>query len=447
MNYFPHGSIQLQVINSDGGIAHAVSWNNLIVAPQVLNDYAFPDLFTRCYLGQGNTAPFVGQVALVDPLPVWSNAYLAGATNNNTTAVSPNIVEFVRTFEFVTGTLNGTYSEIGFSNGANPLFSRSLIRDVYNNLAPITVSPTQSVVIHYVLQVTVLPLAPKRFLANVANLTTSVSGGSTQVSVSGSTATLNGGSFTFTSTDVGKAILHSANITVSSAAPIGATVLSCLPTLVLYPVGATLGHLGGNVVVAEIVLSGATSITCQPLTVGIAANTPLLANGFTFAPIITAVTSPTTATLDTSYFYNGTTFWLLGGTGGVYQLQNLPTSAFSGISNTGAVINAANSGLDTPQGLTNTVKAFISTDSSALGPAGATTPRSSGTNIMATFPLVSTTPSRYKELVITIPLGSIVTVRSFGLGDFTNPWFTYLLDGPIIKPANAALTLTIRLHY
>lgn len=120
-------------------------------------------LFSAAAIGTGNTVPANNQVALTSEAARTQTLFAAGTTNS-----TPETFIFSRTFDFIEGTLNGNYTELGFSNSSTanaPLFSRVLIQSSGVPTA-ITVTSTQRLRVKYSLTVTFGPTANQNFNVN-----------------------------------------------------------------------------------------------------------------------------------------------------------------------------------------------------------------------------------------------------------------------------------------
>jgi hypothetical protein len=127
----------------------------------------YAQLSTACAIGTGNAAPAVGQTTL-QAQSAFTVTYLLGAGNFGTNNPSPHIFEFKRTYDFLEGSLNGNYSELGFgpAGSANmPLFSRLLIQ-VGGVPAAITVTSAQRLRLVYTVTVTFSPITDTAFALN-----------------------------------------------------------------------------------------------------------------------------------------------------------------------------------------------------------------------------------------------------------------------------------------
>lgn len=188
--------IDRQVIHNeilDSGLDHLASGNTGLLAV--------------CKIGTGTGAVDVAQTALGAQAATTTTAGSAGDNFYPMTASSPRYNRYVVSRRFAAGTLNGTYTEIGFGPASGSLFNRALISPTK------TVLSTETLDVEYELRTyipsadatgtvtiggtsrnfTLRPLDINRASATTGNVTWGVTGISSAVGVNAYAAAYTGG--------------------------------------------------------------------------------------------------------------------------------------------------------------------------------------------------------------------------------------------------------------
>lgn len=92
-------------------------------------------IWAVCKIGTGSTAVNVAQTALATPAATTTTTAPGGDTFHAMTATSPRYNRAVFRRRFAAGSLNGTYTEIGFGPASGSLFNRALISPTKTVLA------------------------------------------------------------------------------------------------------------------------------------------------------------------------------------------------------------------------------------------------------------------------------------------------------------------------
>lgn len=161
MSYSLGGYIDWEVIEN-GEVVKSGSHKNLILNAglDLVAQYAFGELFRYCAVGTGTTEPVAAQEGLINESARTSN-YLTGVGNCGTSKTASNVWVFKRTYDFPIGSLNGNFTELGFSpvgvSGPN-LFSRTLIQSSGQPVV-ISINTSQQLRVIYQLTVSLSPTA------------------------------------------------------------------------------------------------------------------------------------------------------------------------------------------------------------------------------------------------------------------------------------------------
>lgn len=139
------GFFKFVATKRDGTQRVLADWHRNLILDGGLNRLGVGGVLDNCQVGEGNTAPAVGQTALVDLVATTTNVLTTTAGTNTPT----NTYAWVRrVYRFAEGAAAGNLAEvgIGFSGG---LFSRSLIRDALGDPTTITVLADESLDVTY----------------------------------------------------------------------------------------------------------------------------------------------------------------------------------------------------------------------------------------------------------------------------------------------------------
>lgn len=150
------GRYKLTVRNSRGEITRETPWFDNLITDAGLEqlgtgDAPANDVMRYCHVGSGNTAPEVGDTALVSFIA--SALYATNATTAQATA--PYYGSKTRTYRFNAGVATGNISEVGIcgkSDNTLALFSRALVLDGSGNPTTITVLADESLDVTYELR-------------------------------------------------------------------------------------------------------------------------------------------------------------------------------------------------------------------------------------------------------------------------------------------------------
>jgi hypothetical protein len=173
-----------EVVNQDGSISSScyTPQQNLItnigldlLIPNSGSSYdtAYKDCIKYFAIGTGTSLPLVTDTTLQNETYRGLCSYTAYDSDTiSPTGSSPFYITIKRGVETPLGSLDGTYSEIGFSNSGTsngPLFSKLRLKDTSGNYVTIPISSTQQFRLQYSLIFTVKPDVPDYYNGSYGN--------------------------------------------------------------------------------------------------------------------------------------------------------------------------------------------------------------------------------------------------------------------------------------
>lgn len=158
-------------------------WFDNVVTNTGLNRIGLGPYLTHCFLGTGSIpAPSITDDSLAAQVGSTSNILSQSSGANNTT---PYYGYYLISYKFPVGTASGNLAEVGVG-WASGLFARALLVDNSGNPTVITVLPSESVIVTYLLK-NMVPTADYTFSAVVDGTTHACIGRASQA-LSGSSS-------------------------------------------------------------------------------------------------------------------------------------------------------------------------------------------------------------------------------------------------------------------